>query len=1063
VAGQARETPIGWRGETEDFLENPLSARPVIVFEATARGDGKVPWATGIPRNIRTWYLPGVEHGDLPAHEEAFPAYLELLESGATTRLEKSPPAGVSAKAGERRTLVPRGIAPLLPDERQLAGAVLGSGASRGKKKPRVRPQKIQVSVVHGDLGFAQHPVIVGHYAGDTIVSAENALDKALAGRLRERHMLGLYPGRLETAEVVLNPDRYGRPAGAIVIGLGRVGELSPGSLEATITKAVLQYVIQVAECPDERFGALSGAPRCARITSLLIGTGAGGITVRDSLEAILKGVAAATRLIHEQGLCGKVLIAAVEFLELWQDIAIQTAGDLERTLRDEALADLFIWRERTVITGAGGRRRVQFEEAPHWWRRLEIVHDQTKDELRFISLTDRARAEESLVTGQLRLAEDLIHQAIADTSRDPKITRALFEMLIPNRLKELAPHLDDVVLVVDEVSGSYPWELLEDRWSRGNRPAAVTSGMLRQLKTSIYRERPVTTLADTVYVVGDPLVTGEAAGQFPSLEGARKEAVAVADFLEQNGFTVTRQIRSDAKSILAGIHDNGYRLLHLAGHGVHEAELPISGTTGAGEAREQPRPRQTKRVSGMVIGSGIFLTPGDVEQMRWTPELVFINCCHLGNLAPSDATGHQRNIHRLAANIAAQFIRMGVKAVVAAGWAVEDAAAKTFALSFYGRLLAGDKFGDAVRLAREETFESHSTSNTWGAYQCYGDPDFLLRPRSKPGVQIASSRDYVSPMQAAADLENLASQARRGVDCAGELEAIMQSIKDKNEKWLELPEVAAALGLACGELGLLAQAVAHLDRAICGKMAAYPVLAIEQRADFKSRWAVEMKRNGTPKDGKYSPARLIAEGIAELDTLVSLHQSAERLRLLGDAHKRRAWIETGGKRKEALAKMAGYYRKAHRLKYDENRNELDVFLLLNWLTAEILWRWYDVKGEGRGERPDIRKWCEKAGGYEEEMRRREPDLPNSFIHPECDLILALDSSTLDAKKQAVISAYRLAENLGATPRKFRSALAHLEFLADMAAGAGQGDGIRQQAAALREICEQLAPLQETV
>ena len=26
------------------------------------------------------------------------------------------------------------------------------------------------------------------------------------------------------------------------------------------------------------------------------------------------------------------------------------------------------------------------------------------------------------------------------------------------------------------------------------------------------------------------------------------------------------------------------------------------------------------------------FLTPGDVEQMRCVPELVFINCCHLGN-----------------------------------------------------------------------------------------------------------------------------------------------------------------------------------------------------------------------------------------------------------------------------------------------------------------------------------------------------------------------------------------------------------------------------------------------
>ena len=36
-----------------------------------------------------------------------------------------------------------------------------------------------------------------------------------------------------------------------------------------------------------------------------------------------------------------------------------------------------------------------------------------------------------------------------------------------------------------------------------------------------------------------------------------------------------------------------------------------------------------------MVIGRDIFLTPGDIEQMRWVPELVFINCCHLGKPGP--------------------------------------------------------------------------------------------------------------------------------------------------------------------------------------------------------------------------------------------------------------------------------------------------------------------------------------------------------------------------------------------------------------------------------------------
>ena len=714
VAGQAKQTPILWRPGTEHDWLHPGDEHKCIVFEATARGDGKVPWDTGIPANVKTWYLPDVEHGDLPAHEEAFPAYVELLQSGTTTRLSTTQPAGVRSAMLEERTVLSREVPPFLPDEKDLAAGFLGTGVGRRKKKPKIRLPKVTVSITHGDLACALHPICVGHYAGDTIVSAEDYLDHVLGGRLRERIRVGLYPGRVGTCEVVFNPDRYGNPLGAIVIGLGRVGELSPGNLESGFTQAALQYAVHVAECEDGRFDTLPGVPRSARITSLLIGTGAGGITIRDSMEAILRGTAAANRLLYEQGLSGKVLIDAVEFIELWQDMAIRAAQDLGLALMDGMLADFFVWPERTVKCGEGGRRRVQFEEGSDWWHRLEIAHDKKKDELRFIALTDRARAEETLVAGQLRLADDMIRRTIADTRRDSGITRALFEMLIPNRLKELAPNQYDVVLVVDEVSGGYPWELLENRWSGDDRPQSVASGVLRQFKTEVFREKPVTTLEDTVYVVGNPLISGEASKIFPSLEGARREAEDVADFLQQNGFLVNRKIGLDAQQILAGLHERGYKVLHLAGHGVHE--WPLDGPpAGICELCKQNLPPNTKKVSGMVIGEGVFLTPGDVEQMRWVPELVFINCCHLGNLTPDGATNQYRLFHRLAANLGAQFIRMGVRAVVTAGWAVDDAAARTFATGLYKRMLEGDKFGEAVRSAREETFDRHGTTNTWG------------------------------------------------------------------------------------------------------------------------------------------------------------------------------------------------------------------------------------------------------------------------------------------------------------------------------------------------------------
>ena len=49
----------------------------------------------------------------------------------------------------------------------------------------------------------------------------------------------------------------------------------------------------------------------------------------------------------------------------------------------------------------------------------------------------------------------------------------------------------------------------------------------------------------------------------------------------------------------------------------------------------------------------------------------------------------------RLAASISEELIRIGVRAVVAAGWAVDDQAARLFATEFYNEMLSGIGSGD--------------------------------------------------------------------------------------------------------------------------------------------------------------------------------------------------------------------------------------------------------------------------------------------------------------------------------------------------------------------------------
>ena len=64
-----------------------------------------------------------------------------------------------------------------------------------------------------------------------------------------------------------------------------------------------------------------------------------------------------------------------------------------------------------------------------------------------------------------------------------------------------------------------------------------------------------------------------------------------------------------------------------------------------------------------------------------------------------------------------------GVRAVVAAGRAVDDNDASAFADDVVRMLCDGASYGDAVQNARKKIYpEDGPKSSTWGAYRCYGE-----------------------------------------------------------------------------------------------------------------------------------------------------------------------------------------------------------------------------------------------------------------------------------------------------------------------------------------------------
>lgn len=224
-------------------------------------------------------------------------------------------------------------------------------------------------------------------------------------------------------------------------------------------------------------------------------------------------------------------------------------------------------------------------------------------------------------------------------------------------------------------------------------------------------------------------LVIGDTDSGLPELPAAQAEAQDVARMFGAYGYQVRELLRPQAQRVLVHLFDERYFAIHLAGHGE---------VAGPGIAH-----------TGLVLGPKTRLTAAQVGKLKRVPQFVFINCCHLGDMRPDAIAPWSK----LAASLATAFIEMGSQAVIAAGWRIDDQAASIFAHSFYHAMLSGEYFGDAVRLAREAAYLQFPASNTWGAYQAYGDdryrfPNTQSRPWQAP--------DYHYHGHLLADLETL-------------------------------------------------------------------------------------------------------------------------------------------------------------------------------------------------------------------------------------------------------------------------------------------------------------------
>ena len=907
VAGYAPGAPV-----SVDFDE-----KNAFLFRGTNQGDGTVPWASGILPELekdRTYYMP-VPHGDLANYKESFAALYDLLTEGRTTRLSKTPPRYDRGQE-EYYPLRDEGVE-IYPSQLDLETAVLGV-TPVSQEVPSAKP--VRVSVVHGNLSFSEHPVAVGHYEGDSLYSAEKHLDYYLDGKLSARHRLGLYPGPDGTAEVVLN-DRGKKPGGAIIVGLGKAGELSPHKLSSSFANALREFGVKAVENNSV------GEDGELKISTLLIGTGGMGLTVTSSVDAILAGVIQANKSFSQLAETNRgesqhsynIRIAEIKFIELYKDQAILAVRALNKPLLNSDAFDV----EPRLRRIQGGWQRAAYEEPPGWWPRLYIRAGENEDSSLVFSVpTARARSEESLLDIQRRNFDRLIAQAVKNPNWDQALATAMFELMVPNRLKGSFKDLNNVLFVVDEKAAGYPWELLYDRRTGQEKPLVIQMGMIRQFSTTTFQERVIDVTNKNIMVVGNPADTPD---NFPNLPGAEQEGRLVAEKFKQYQYEVRAAIYADSSTIMSDLFSQDYRVLHLAGHGVFEYEYKES---------EEDQPEV---FTGMVLGNGVFLTANEIQNKMHIPELVFINCCHLGKISSSRSKQPPDYAYNeFAASLSRKLIDMGVKAVIAAGWAVDDAAALTFAEVFYDHLLRGQPFGAAVKAARQETYDLHKDrTNTWGAYQCYGDPDYRFAVSASSGPRATDN--FVDIEEAIFEIkrrhEISKTTAALGIEkIRGDLRDLKKGIETVNKDWLEDAMVSDALGAAFAEAFCFEDAIESYDLAIRNGRSTAAIKALEQAANCRIRLAVQNFQNDSRK--YRASIKAIKEQIRKLDRLMdAIGETPERLAMVGGGYKRLARLSSETSPNDsvsALNKMEEYYARAWTKKEE-------VYSLTNLVVAKIV------------------------------------------------------------------------------------------------------------------------------
>jgi len=854
---------------------------------------------------------------------------------------------------------------------------------------PVIIPQ-LKVTVINGDLSFVRQPFLMGHYRSLNLTGTEYVMNRLIGGTMEASLSLGLYPVAVGTHQVFINHIpaeddlcRVPRPEAVIVVGLGEEGKLRASDLLQTVRQATLAW----AQRSFEKNQTQKESQTQFELAATLIGSGGLGVSAGQSAQVISQAVYEANQRLAQRNESLRSLNderkkRGERLLDEWPmvghlfltEVYLDRAREAWRALQVQATATGNYDVTETVQPGQAALPRPiehNYRGADYDFMSAVSGTNELGDAIISFTLdTKRARSEVHAESAPRELVRNLLRIGWNEAQANEAVGHTLFKLLIPIEMESFLSGSSEMQIELDSGTAGIPWELLDTRGDGGGaNPWAIRTKLLRKLRTAEFRLNPRDASAsDGILIVGEPDCDPKI---YPPLLGARNEAVAVRDlFLESRKVSkesivslihpeAQNQPGFDACKITSTVISGDWRIVHIAGHGEPPAKIgPIPQKPG-------DPPQRDGRPRGVVLSDGLFLGPDLIQKMRPVPELVFVNCCHLaarnpGQLLNTDESllGKPYDRASFASGVAEELIKLGVRCVIAAGWAVGDQQAMAFATTFYNQILGGERFLDAVDVARQESRKKGG--NTWAAYQCYGDPDW--RFRTSPGVHASGKRPkdefagIASPQDLVVALTTLAVESEfRKAPREQQLKRLTY-LRDRFAGiWNRNGQVAEAFGKAFAVLKQFDDAIDWYGRAMAASDGSASMRAAEQLGNLRVRLVFQKLNSNV---GRVDTKEAIEKARNEInDARTSLELlandakgSAERQNLCGSAWKRIALIERLAEQpqqeSEAIQKMHDHYLAAEKLAREANAS--DVFYpALNRLAANILLNGQKPEGNG--------------------------------------------------------------------------------------------------------------------